>query len=469
MSFQSLHFLLFLALVFALNRSLLGRPGARKNMLLVASYYFYACWDWRFLGLVLLMTLVNFIAGRAIATCASTTRKRAWLAVAVAVCIGTLAYFKYQGFLVAHTAELLDAAGLASDEAMLRILLPIGISFYTFQSLSYTLDIYRGASQPTSSLRDFALFVAFFPTILSGPITRSRQLLPQLEQPLPDSLRRAEEGLVLMVRGFLKKVVFADVLAVHLVNPAFASPADYAPAFLLVALYAYTFQIYMDLSAYTDIARGAAKLLGFELPENFDRPYQAVSVSNFWQRWHITMSGFFRDYLFFGLGGSRHGNVYFNLYVTFLAIGLWHGFGLNFVVYGSIHGIAVCIERWRRRRAPARAASSALAARMVGILITFHIVVFSRVLFRAPDLTSAAEYIIAMLTPRTGAEPFTALGVAVLLAAFVLHYLPQSMFAAATVGYRRLHTLCQGAVLAAVVLGLLALSPYRVPFVYFQY
>jgi len=469
MSFQSLHFFLFLALVFGLNRWLLERLPWRKSMLLAASYYFYMCWDWRFLGLVLLMTLVNYIAGRRIAASATSSGKRAWLMVAVAACIGTLAYFKYEAFLVTQTAGLLNAAGFRADSAMLRVVLPIGISFYTFQSLSYTLDIYRGASQPTSSLRDFALFVAFFPTVLSGPITRSRQLLPQFERPLADSLGRAEEGIVLMVRGFVKKIAFADVLAVHLVDPAFAAPGEYAPAFLLVALYAYTFQIYMDLSGYTDIARGAAKLLGFELPENFNRPYRATSISSFWQRWHISMSSFFRDYLFFGLGGSRHGNVYFNLYVTFLAIGLWHGLGMNFVLYGTIHGAAVMIERWRRVRAHGRERRATPMAAFAAAVITLHVVVFSRILFRSSDLTSAFDYLAALCTNRNGAAPFNAFGIAVLVTAFVLHYLPQSAFGSAMMLYGRLRTSFQGALLAAVVLGLLALSTYRAPFVYFQF
>lgn len=473
MSFQSLHFLLFLCVVFALNRYLLNRLDARKNLLLVASYYFYMCWDWRYAGLLLLMSEVNFVAGRRIHDSPGERGRKLWLAFALAVSLGVLACFKYANFFIDSAARLVATFGFEADLPVLQLLLPVGISFFTFQSLSYTLDIFRGRERPTASFRDFALFVAFFPTVLSGPITRARQFLPQLETPLPDSRERLEEGLVLILRGFVKKMAFADVLAVHLVNPAFAAPADYSPLFLLVAVYAFSFQIYMDLSGYTDIARGVAKLLGFELPTNFDRPYQAVSVSNFWQRWHTSMSGFFRDYLYFGVGGSKHGNVYVNLYITFIAIGWWHGAGWNFVLYGVIHGSCVCLERWRRGRRAARGLPpepQGLAPRIVAMLLTFQIIALSRILFRAPDLDGAVAYLTAMLQPAsTLAAPFTAVGVATLLVAALLHYLPPRLFEHAARGYLHAPVVVQGGALAGLVLILLAFSSGGASFIYFQF
>ncbi|NMF87003.1 MBOAT family O-acyltransferase [Aromatoleum petrolei] len=474
MSFQSLHFLLFLCAAFALNRHFLRRPDARKNVLLAASYYFYMCWDWRYAGLLLLMSAVNFVAGRRIHDSADARARKLWLAFALGVSLGVLACFKYANFFIDSAARLAASFGFEADLPVLQLLLPVGISFFTFQSLSYTLDIFRGRERPTDSFRDFALFVAFFPTVLSGPITRARQFLPQLEQPLPDSRERAEEGLVLILRGFVKKMAFADVLAVHLVNPAFASPADYSPLFLLVAVYAFSFQLYMDLSGYTDIARGVAKLLGFELPTNFDRPYRATSVSNFWQRWHTSMSGFFRDYLYFGIGGSQRGNVYVNLYVTFIAIGCWHGAGWNFVLYGVIHGSCVCFDRWRRGRRAARglpAEPQGLAARLVAMFVTFHIVALSRILFRAPDLDGAAAYVAAMLQPVSAvpAAPFTAVGIATLLLAALLHTLPPRLFEHAARGYLRAPVVLQGGALAGLALVLLAFSSGGASFIYFQF
>lgn len=474
MSFQSLHFLLFLCVVFALNRYFLHRLDARKNVLLVASYYFYMCWDWRYAGLLLLMSAVNFVAGRRIEASAAARDRKLWLAFALAVSLGVLACFKYANFFIDSAARLLASFGFEADLPVLQLLLPVGISFFTFQSLSYTLDIFRGRERASASFRDFALFVAFFPTVLSGPITRARQFLPQLEQPLPDSRARVEEGLVLILRGFVKKMAFADVLAVHLVNPAFASPADYSPLFLIVAVYAFSFQLYMDLSGYTDIARGVAKLLGFELPTNFDRPYRALSVSNFWQRWHTSMSGFFRDYLYFGIGGSQRGNVYANLYITFVAIGCWHGAGWNFVLYGLIHGSCVCFERWRRGRREARglpAEPQGALPRLLALLLTLQIVALSRILFRAPDLDSAAAYVAAMLQPVAAAPaaPFTAVGLTTLAVAVLLHYLPPRLFEHVTRGYLRAPVVLQGGALAGLALALLAFSSGGASFIYFQF
>ncbi|HJV27125.1 MAG TPA: MBOAT family O-acyltransferase [Aromatoleum sp.] len=471
MNFQSFHFLLFVTLVFTLNRVFVARLDLRKNLLLAASYYFYMCWDWRYAALLAFMSGVNFIAGRKIDESRSQRSRKGWLAFALILSLGVLGYFKYANFFIDSAAMLLESLGLRADLPTLQLLLPIGISFFTFQSLSYTLDIYRGRERASGSFRDFALFVAFFPTVLSGPITRARDFMPQLESPLPDSGERAEEGLVLVMRGFIKKMAFADVLAVQLVNPAFASPADYSPFYLLVAVYAFSFQIYMDLSGYTDIARGVAKLLGFELPQNFNRPYHSTSVSNFWQRWHITMSGFFRDYLYFGIGGSKRGNVYLNLYITFVAIGLWHGAGWNFVVYGLIHGSCVCFDRWRRgrRRAQGLAEEPTGLGRVLAILLTFQIVSLSRILFRAPDLASAGAYVSAMLRPVSDLAPFTTVGVLTLLLAILLHYLPPRLFDAASRGYFRVPLLLQGGALAALVLVLPALSPGGAAFIYFKF
>ena len=263
----------------------------------------------------------------------------------------------------------------------------------------------------------FALFVAFFPTILAGPITRAKTLLPQLAAMAPTSANQAESGLVLVARGFVRKLAFADVLAAHLVDPAFADPSRYSSFFLLVALYAYSFQIYMDVAGYTDIARGMARLVGFELPINFDRPYLARSVSNFWQRWHISVSSFFRDYLFFGLGGSRRGNVYVNLMLTFLAIGLWHGAGWNFVAYGAAHGIVVCLERLvAATRAHHILGLPAGWSYALGVAATFHFIVLSRILFRAGDIDSAKAYAAAMLHSDATLTRFDAIGLTALAA-----------------------------------------------------
>lgn len=472
MTFQSAHFFVFLCAVVLLNWLLRARPAARKNMLLAASYYFYMAWDWRFASVLIGLTLVNFAAGRVVARAEHERERRLALAAALVLSLGALAFFKYADFFADELRELLASLGWIGDGSTLRIVLPIGISFFTFQSLSYVLDVYRRQEHECTDLRDFALFVAFFPTVLAGPITRARQLLPQFAAAEPPTVGGMEYGLALVVRGLVKKVVFADVLASHLVAPAFESPASFSPWFLLLALYAYTFQIYMDVSGYTDIARGAAAMCGWRLPENFDRPYIASTVSNFWQRWHISMSSFFRDYLYFGLGGSQRGNVYFNLMLTFVAIGIWHGAGWNFVLYGLLHGGAVCTERWWRGRRTSRGLSPVPEQGLgwlVGVFVTFHFVVFSRVLFRAPDLTSAAEYLRQLLTSTSTLLPIGMQGMATLAIAAIVHWFFPRAGIQSVETFKRMPVPVQALGMLVVVYLLMALSVGTAPFVYFQF
>ena len=471
MSLLSLHYFVFLAAV-VLLACRTRRVSVRNTCLLFASYYFYASWDWRFASLLLVNTIVHFIAARHIAAAHSDQRRAVLLALALGVSFLILGYFKYAGFFVDSLWTLLNASGINVEKPILQLTLPIGISFYTFQCVSYTLDVWRKDQRPCESFRDFALFVAFFPTVLSGPITRARLLLPQLEQPSQLPAAQVENGLLLIVRGAIKKILFADVLALHLVNPAFANPSEFAWWFLVLAVYGFTFQLYMDLSAYTDIARGSAKLLGFELPENFNRPYLASSVSNFWQRWHITMSSFFRDYLYFGMGGSKRGNVYFNLMVTFLAIGMWHGAGWNFAVYGLIHGSFVGLERVLRNRRKQRGAtetSSPYGTHVVGMLLAFHVVAFSRILFRAPDLPSAWNYLQHIVAGGGGSGSLSITAATVLVAATLLHLVPKQRVERALESAALLPVWLQAIGLAAVSYVLIAFSSGEAGFIYFEF
>jgi D-alanyl-lipoteichoic acid acyltransferase DltB (MBOAT superfamily) len=468
-SLQSLQFFAFLLTVVLVNQALVPRPVWRKGFLLAASYYFYALWDWRVLGVLLGITAINFVAGRCIAESEHVRVRRAWLVVASALSLSILALAKYANFFVASGSAFLGALGWHSDPALLNMLLPIGISFFTFQSLSYVFDVYRRQIPACTEVLDFALFVAFFATILAGPITRGKMLLPQLAAMPPTSSSQAESGLVLVARGFIRKLAFADVLAAHLVDPAFADPSRYSSFFLLVALYAYSFQIYMDVAGYTDIARGMARLVGFELPSNFDRPYLARSVSNFWQRWHMSVSSFFRDYLFFGLGGSRRGNVYLNLMLTFLAIGLWHGAGWNFVAYGAAHGSVVCLERWWRQRERPILGLPPAWSYALGVAATFHFIVLSRILFRAGDIDSARAYADALLHSDATLTRFDVISVTVLALAALAHVLP-ARWSELTLGrFARLPTVAQAAAFTMAILVLAAVSTSQPGFVYFRF
>jgi len=357
-SFTGVHFYLSLALLVACLSFLRGND-VKKTLLLAFSYYFYACWDWRFVFLLFGLTLGNFWLGQRMHS--DRGRKTLYMTASLVFSLSILGFFKYCNFFLENINSLAAFLGLESHIGLLSLVLPVGISFYTFQALSYTLDIYRDELEPTDSLRDFCLFVSFFPQLVAGPIVRASFFLPQLENEPVITPRHISDSLYFILRGLLKKLVLADTLARHIVDPAFGSPSELSASFLFAGVVGYSFQVYLDFSAYTDIARGAAKLLGYELPINFDRPYQATSVSNFWQRWHISMSSFFRDYLYFPLGGSKHGNVYFNLILTFSAIGLWRRVDVPGLRYVSRR------DSRRRARAPGRRPAQSRHAATTGV------------------------------------------------------------------------------------------------------
>lgn len=473
MNFQSFHFFAFLLLILVACYLLRNRNSWRNNVLLIASYYFYMNWDWRFAALLLIATLSNFYAGKIISNSSQSALRKYTLFGALIINLGVLATFKYLDFFIGSAVQLLNQIGFEANTPLLKLFLPIGISFFTFQSLSYSIDCYRGKIKECSSLRDFALFVSFFPTVLSGPITRASELLPQIANSNLQYKYSAETGLALVCRGFIKKIVFADILAMQLVNPAFDNPAAYSSLFLITAVYAYSFQIYMDLSAYTDIARGIARMLGFHLPENFNQPYRADSVSNFWQRWHISMSGFFRDYLYFAVGGSLKGNVYINLLITFVAIGLWHGAGWNFILYGFIHGAVVGVERFfrsQRKRKGFPPLQEYGYGWLIRVFVVFQIVALSRILFRAEDLSAAGEYLAAMGNNLAIKFPEISIWPLLIFAgAILLHYVPVKWSELFISWQSRQPIWIQSLALVGLVLVLYPLVSGDAAFVYFQF
>lgn len=473
MSFQSFHFLIyFLALLILIRGPFRQRADASKTLLLVASYYFYMCWDWRFAGLIMLITVINFVTGPRVAAAQDERSRKRWLAASIVPSLLILAYFKYANFFIDSFNDLLAQLGVTASVPMLEVLLPVGISFYTFQSISYTLDIYRKKVAPVSSFRDFALFVVFFPQLVAGPIVRASHFLPQMSGHHEEAPKPVETGIALMIRGLIKKVVFADVLGTHLVDPAFSNPSAYSPWFLLIGIYAYSFQVYMDFSGYTDIARGAARALGYELPINFNRPYKATSISNFWQRWHISMSSFFRDYLFFSLGGSKQGNVYFNLMVTFVAIGVWHGAGWNFVAYGFCHAGFVCFERWQRNRRAQQGLPEPEYAGMRWVTRVFWILTLvsvTRLLFRGGSIEGAIQYAEAMTRFSNTNTPIDWVGYAALLLCIALHYTPDHWTYNWKTVFTRLPSLAQAAVITTTMMLVIAISTGQAPFIYFQF
>jgi len=469
MLFHSAQFGLFLLAVLALSSLLSGNRRARHLMLLAASALFYAAWNMRYLGLILFSTLVDYVIGGAIHRSTDQRRRRVLLGASITVNLGVLGLFKYYGFFVENLAALLDTVGLHTSLPMLHLLLPVGISFYTFQSMSYTIDIYRGRLEPRRSFIEFALFVSFFPQLVAGPIVRASQFLPQLDRwPGPDE-RRTSSGLYLVLKGLAKKVVIADLLGRLLVDPVFAAPAGHGFIWGLLAIYAFKFQIYNDFSGYSDIAVGCGRLLGYELPINFRSPYKAQSIREYWQRWHITLGSWFRDYLFYPLGGTRLGEArtQVNLLLVMGLVGLWHGAQWTFILWGLYYGVLMCLARIRRRLfGPGPASPSAMGV-VARVLLVFNLTAGAALLFRAPDLQAVRDLVAAPLTmagPRWGVDVLP-----LLLLAALLHFAPERWKEGAERIFVAMPPLLQGAV-AALVIGLLAsVSGAAAPYYYFQF
>jgi D-alanyl-lipoteichoic acid acyltransferase DltB (MBOAT superfamily) len=343
--FNSASFIGFFAAVCALYWALVRFRRAQNALLLVASYVFYGAWDWRFLGLIALSTVVDYACGRGIERSGDAGRRRL-LVVSVATNLGILATFKYFDFFAASLQGLAGSLGFGLDAVTLDVVLPVGISFYTFQTLSYTIDVYRGRLPAARDPLDFALFVAFFPQLVAGPIERAGRLLPQLARPRRFSAERLHSGLTLMTWGFFKKVVVADN-AGRIADTVFGHAEAFQGLDLVLGVLAFSVQIYGDFSGYSDIARGTAKLLGFDLSVNFRLPYFSRSPREFWRRWHVSLSQWLRDYLFVPLGGSRGGRwqTARNLAITMLLGGLWHGAAWTFVAWGAYHAALLVLFR----------------------------------------------------------------------------------------------------------------------------
>ncbi len=467
MLFNSDEFLVFL-LIFLPCYGLVRRSLRGRNVLItVASYAFYAGYDYRFAPLLLLSTTLDYAAGRWIAAARTAAARRAGLAVSLVVNLGILGLFKYAGFAMASLADLLALGGYAVTWQPVEVALPVGISFYTFQSMSYIVDVYRGRLEAERNLTRFAAYVAFFPQLVAGPIERAEHLLPQFARTLQIEGTMVVEGLSLMLRGFFLKVVLGDSLG-RLVQLSHDTPGIPGPI-LILGTVAFGFQIYCDFLGYTNIARGLALILGFRLSPNFDRPYLACSLTDFWRRWHMTLSTWLRDYLYIPLGGSRagRGRLVLALLTTMVLGGLWHGARLNFLLWGFLHGAAlVVVHLWR-----GRAGGWFRLPVVVSWLLTTGVVFYGWLLFRAGSTDDLYAWHAALASdwswPRWGT---TYLGQVALLVVplFVVEWLAvRGVFqrGSGTVRYR-------GAILrdAALLLGVLVFWTDDPPaFIYFQF
>jgi alginate O-acetyltransferase complex protein AlgI len=409
MLFNSLEYPLFFLGVFVLywfafNKSL----KAQNLLLLITSYIFYSFWDYRFLALLLFSTLLDYFTGLKIYDSNSTKGKKMWLWLSIAVNLGFLGVFKYYNFFIESFSTFLATFGLHSSPWLLSIVLPVGISFYTFHGMSYVLDIYNKRTAPTRNFIDYALFVCFFPLLVAGPIERATHLLPQVQTKRLFSYEKGADGMRLILWGFFKKVVVADNCALF-VNSVFNNYGAATRLELILGLIFFSFQIYGDFAGYTDIARGCAKLLGFDLIVNFRTPYFSRDIAEFWRRWHISLTSWFKDYLYIPLGGNRHGKWISirNTFIIFLVSGLWHGANWTFVFWGALHAfyfLPLLLTNDNRKYTDTVAANTnAPTLKELFMMIrTFGLVCFAWLFFRAQNLDSGFDYLYHILKPGVG-------------------------------------------------------------------
>ncbi|HAS84330.1 MAG TPA: MBOAT family protein [Verrucomicrobia bacterium] len=474
MLFPTTVFAIFFLVVFTGGWLLIRQRQWWSLFMLLASYIFYGWWDWRFLGLIVFCTVFNHAAALLLVRHPVPAVHRVILWVTVAINLGLLGFFKYYRFFVMSAYSACGQLGIDCSLPFLEIVLPVGISFFTFQAMSYVIDVYRKDIPPADNVIDFATYLAFFPQLVAGPIVRASDFLPQIRRPV--DMGRVDTGAaaVLILGGFFKKVVLANMLAKTLVDPVFAYPEDYGALDVLLGVYGYAAQIYCDFSAYSDIAIGAALLLGIRFPANFNAPYVAGSFRDFWRRWHISLSSWLRDYLYIPLGGSRAGNwvTHRNLMLTFLLGGLWHGANWRFVVWGALHGSYLVAERQLGRWLPAYTGSNRLLRallRMGSILVVFHGVCLSWIFFRAETFADAWQLIVNLADWRPS-ELASVSAVVLLLGGLAAQVLDGDRMVPAARWFNRQHVVVQGLLAALILTVILGLGPQGVaPFIYFQF
>jgi alginate O-acetyltransferase complex protein AlgI len=477
MLFNSFIFLIFLIVILPIFY-LLPTKKTKNLFLLITSYFFYGYWDWRFCILLAITSVTVYWIGIKINRSTNPNNRKYLLYLSLIINLGILAIFKYFNFFIDSFANLSSNLGVSLDFLHLNIILPVGISFYTFQALSYVLDVYWEKIQPTHNFIDFALFVSFFPQLVAGPIERASNLLPQFNKKLKPTKLQLQEGLTLVVFGLFKKVMIGDT-AGKIVDHIFAQPELYMSFELLCGLILFSIQIYADFSGYSSIARGTAKLLGVELMRNFEQPYLSRNITEFWRRWHISLSSWLKDYLYIPLGGNRKGKVriYTNLMITMLLGGLWHGASWNFVIWGGLHGLYLGIHKIiiGKRRISTRiniGDKKEIIASIPNILLTNILVLITWLFFRAQDMNVIKIFFNKMIYWQTSELTIRFLTITT---AFVLMNLLMDTFEYVTNKHAFILNVKLNSIVAATLSGLLIVTlTYMMqsdplPFVYFQF
>lgn len=473
MIFSSGIFLWLFAAFIVVYLLLQCRTTARLMFVTLFSYYFYYKSSGTYFFLLAVVTVSDFLLALLMEHTVTRWKRKLWVVVSLCVNLGLLCYFKYTNFLLECWASL-----TGGNFSMLDIFLPVGISFFTFQSLSYTIDVYRREIKPLTNLLDYAFYVSFFPQLVAGPIVRARDFIPQIRRPLFVSDEMFGHGIFLIVSGLFKKAVISDYISVNFVERIFDNPTLYSGVENLMGVYGYALQIYCDFSGYSDMAIGIALLLGFHFNINFDSPYKSASVTEFWRRWHISLSSWLRDYLYISLGGNRKGKVrqYVNLIITMFLGGLWHGASWNFVLWGVLHGVALAVHKfWMSLTGRKKGEQSHGIRRFFGVVVTFHFVCFCWIFFRNADFATSVDMLRQIFTvfrpqllPQLLAgywEVFALMGLG-----YMLHFLPDSWERACTKTVIRLPLLGKAVLMIALIYLVIQMKSSDIqPFIYFQF
>jgi alginate O-acetyltransferase complex protein AlgI len=478
MLFNSVHFAIFLPIVFILYWFVANKSLKSQNfLLLVSSYFFYSCWDWRFLFLLIFSTLLDYYTGLKISNTKKVISKRFWFWLSITVNLGFLGVFKYYNFFALSFAEAIGHLGLHVNIWTLNIILPVGISFYTFHGLSYIIDINNGRIQAEKNFIDYAVFVCFFPLLVAGPIERATHLLPQIQEKRTFDYFKALDGLKQILWGLFKKVVIADQCA-NYANMIFNDSSHYSGSTLLLSAVFFTFQIYCDFSGYSDIALGTARLFGIELLRNFDYPYFSRSVSEFWRRWHISLSTWFNDYLFTPivtyLRDWNKLSVAAGILFTFFLSGLWHGAGWNFIIYGCLHGIAITYEFYtKKQRKKFFKKLPDFISSFIAQISVFGFVIIGFIFFRARNIRHALSYLSGIFSSSIISRPFVSNRELIMIMVIILFmtiewFGKKDQYAIATFGFRW-PAYIRYSFYYTLVLSILIFNGSNQQFIYFQF
>ncbi len=467
--FNSGFFLYFFLFVLIFNKLFSNYKRAKIIFLTVCSIYFYYKSSGIFFILVIISSIIDYVAGTVIYKTDYKLKRKAFLILSLVGNLGILGYFKYTNFFISNVNGIFQTGIPLQD-----IFLPVGVSFFTFQSMSYTIDIYRNQLKPENNFTDFLFFVSFFPQLVAGPIVRASNFLPQIHTRIELSKADIGKALFLIIAGLLKKAVIADYISINFVDRVFDWPLRYSGVENLLALYGYVLQIYCDFSGYSDMAIGLALLIGFRLPDNFNSPYKATSITDFWRRWHLSLSSWLRDYLYISLGGNRISKVrtYINLMLTMLLGGLWHGASWNFVIWGGIHGIALSFDKFLNF--PQRILANRFT-KFLGIVLTFHIWTVSMLFFRAQSTQHGIDMVTQIFTyfkPEVFLQFVSGYSVvfALIIIGFLSHYTPPKLEEYIKEKLTSAPLFAQAAILTLVIWIVVQFKSLDVhPFIYFQF